>query len=228
MSLIFFGIHVHAQEEVELPPEELSKESVSARFDNTVTVRSRNIRLAGKFETGAYFGWNFNEAIANQGQYGLNLGYHWSETSSLILNYSFLAPGLNTQYSSALNAQGLDFTRAPAPQSAAWLNYEWDIFYGKISLTKQWVTNISIYPLGGLGMTTYSNKSYYGLDGGLGGKFYFNPTWAIRLDFKLQYSGQPSPFQANILKTLPAPSPNAFNDQYSFGVILDVGLVAVF
>ena len=219
---------VHAQ--VELPEEELAKESVVPRFDNPTTVKDRNVTLSHKFETGIYYGWNFAEAINNQSKLGLNLGYHWTETSAVLINYAMWQAGLNSQYASSLSAQGLNFNRAPALQSSTWINYEWDIYYGKISITKQGVMNISVYPIGGIGMTTYANKSYYGLDAGVGAKYYFSPRWALRTDFKVQYSGQPSPFIAQLNPSLypTPPTYSQFGDTNAIGTILDIGLVAIF
>jgi len=216
------------QAQMELPAEELAKESVVPKFDNSTTVKSRNVVLDHKFETGVYYGWNFAEPIENQSKIGVNLGYHWDEMSSLFINYSSWISGLNNQYSSALYSKGLDFTRAPALQTSMWGNYEWNIFYGKISIAKQAVGNLSVYPIMGVGMTTYTNKSYYGVNGGIGTKFYFSPHWALRVDFKIQYSGQPSPFLPNILTSKPVPQPSDYQDTYSVGSILDVGLVAIF
>ncbi len=232
LSCFLLVTHVtkaHAQ--VELPQEELAKETVVPRFDNPTTVKARNIILNGKFETGVYYGWNFAEAIENQSKMGLNLGYHWNEISSVFINYAAWQAGLNGQYTSALSAQpyNLDFTRAPQLQSSLWVNYEWNVYYGKISITKKGISNLTVYPIAGGGMTTYSNKSYYGINAGLGAKFYFSPRWALRTDFKLQYSGQPSPFLQGAMKTSQAaPTPDRFQDTSALGTILDVGLVALF
>ncbi len=228
-ALIFTSVVVRAQ--VELPEEELAKETVVPRFDNSTTVKSRNVILDRKIELGVYYGWNFAEAIENQSKLGFNLGYHWNETSALFLNYALWQAGLNTLYTSTLQQlYQLDFTRAPQLQSSAWLNYEWDVFYGKISFTKQVVTNMSMYPIFGAGMTTYTNKSYPGVTAGIGTKFYFSSRWALRADFKLQYSGQPSPFLGNnALKTGTAvPSQNSFQDTYAIGSIFDIGVIALF
>ncbi len=225
---VFFGSPSKAQ--VTLPEDELAKESVVPKFDNATTIKARNVVLSHKFEASVYYGWNFAEAIENQSKIGFNLGYHWDEFNALVLNYAQWTSGLNTQYtSSLLSKYNLDYTRAPALQSSLWLNYEWTLYYGKISLAKQAVMNLSIYPIFGAGTTAYSNKSYYGVNAGIGAKFYFTPHWALQTDFKVQYSGEPSPYLSGYMQTSqPVPSKSQFADTYAVGTVLDVGLAAVF
>jgi outer membrane beta-barrel protein len=216
--------------EVELPEEELARESVLPKFDNSASVRSRNVTNADKFELGGYLGFNFSEPIENQMKLGINFGYHWNENSAIMFNFAQWMSGLNSQYTSSLNSTfNLDFSRAPALQNSMWLHYEMLLYYGKISLAKQTVMNFNLYPIFGGGMTTYSNKSYYGVDGGVGWKLFLNKAWALRFDLKLQYSGQPSPFLGGHMQPAqPVPAGSDFYDITTLSTIFDLGLVALF
>ncbi len=216
---------------VELPEEELARESVVPKFDRSVAVRNRHVSLSNQVELGAYVGWNFSEAIEGQSKFGLNLGYHFNETSSLGINYALWSNGLNTQYASALSEApySLDFSRAPRLQSSLWANYEWNVFYGKISITKETVISLTFFPIVGLGLTEYTNKKYIGANLGMGSRFYFLPNLALRVDLKLQYSGQPSPFLAGYMKSSdPRPSLSRFQDVMMFGPIFDIGVAFLF
>lgn len=216
--------------EIELPEEELAKESVSAKFDRGVTYKNRMIPLNRKAEVGAFVGFNFTEAIENQMRYGLNLAYHFNEIHAIDINYSMSAGGLNTQYTSSLySTYGLDFTRAPAPQYDFWVHYEADLFYGKLSFTKETVIHFNLYPIVGIGESVYANKTYIGPDVGVGWKFFFNKTWALRTDLKFQYISKPSPFLGGYMRTpQPKPSASQFSDETMLSTIFDVGVVAVF
>lgn len=212
---------------VELPQEELAQESVLPKFDRPDSVRQRNVSTENRFELGGYYGWNILEPIQNQAKFGLNLGYHWSETSAFTLNYSHWLGGLNTFYTDGLSQapKNLDFDRAPKIKYSLYGHYEWKIFYGKISLTKQGVLNLTTYPIFGLGMTAYEHKNYPGVDFGIGQKFYFSKNFALRADFKLQYGNQPSPFlRGKMKKSDPQPELNEFPDKLRLGTILDVGV----
>lgn len=228
VSLMSEGVFANV---VELPQEELAQESVLPKFDRNESVKKRNVTTADRFELGGYYGWNILEPIQNQSKFGLNLGYHWNERSAFALNFAMWNKGLNAQYTDGLAAPppgggNLDFSRAPELKYSLFGHYEWKIFYGKISLTKQGVLNLSTYPIIGLGMTAYEHKSYPGIDFGIGQKFYFSKNVALRADFKLQYGKQPSPFlQGKMRKTdTPSPQPGEFSEITRLGTILDVGL----
>lgn len=215
--------------EVEVPEEELAKESVLPRFERGEAVKNRNVITNKKFEFGPYFGWNFTEPIYNQAKFGLNAGYHLTEEHALTVNFVYWMQGRNTQYTDLLyQVQGLDFTRVPSVSYAFWLNWELQAYYGKMSFTKRGVTNLHLYPILGLGLTKSDAKMHPGINVGLGQKFYFGKSVALRIDFKVQYQQHPNPFLHPGLRNKaptvdPVPSPSAFGDKFSLGTILDFG-----
>jgi outer membrane beta-barrel protein len=219
---------VRASEKIDFPEDELAQETVLPKFDRPDVVKRRNITTEGRFEFGGYYGWNILEPIQNQSKAGFNLGYHLTEESAFMVNYAHWMSGLNTQYTNGLaeNPNNLDFTRAPQLKSSIFAHYEWKIFYGKISFTKQGVLNLSTYPIFGAGITSYEHKNYYGADFGIGQKFYFGKSVALRADFKLQYSQKPSPFLQGKMRDTdtPVPAPEDFKDKWDLGTILDVGI----
>ncbi|PIS10245.1 MAG: outer membrane beta-barrel domain-containing protein [Bdellovibrio sp. CG10_big_fil_rev_8_21_14_0_10_47_8] len=212
-------------EVIEFPEEELSQESVLPRFDRPDVVRRRNVVTENKFEVGGYYGWNISEPIYNQSKIGFNAGYHLSEEAAIILNYAQWNSGLNTTYTDSLDTKyNLDFSRAPKLKYSLYAHYEWKIFYGKISMTKQSVMNLSTYPIFGGGITAYEHKNYPGVDFGIGQKFYFNQRTALRADFKLQYAQKPSPFLSGKMKSSdPVPSAADFDNKWSLDAVLDFG-----
>lgn len=230
-SLIIFALFLLiaplSWAQVEVPEEELAKESVLPRFERGEAVKNRAIVTEGKFEFGAYGGWNFTEAIYNQAKVGFNLGYHASETHGFVLNFSYWMPGRNSQYTDLLRQQSnLDFGRTPDLQFAIWGNWELKAYYGKISWTKRGVMNLHLYPILGVGIAKYVHKPYPGLNFGFGQKFYFSKAFALRMDFKLQYQQGPNPFLGNghLVATNPIPDPGLFGDKWTLGTILDVGV----
>jgi len=218
-----------AADNLELPDEELAKETVLPKFDNSVSVKNKNVTLAKKIEVAPYFGWNFTEAIFNQMKVGATVGYHLNEDHAISLNFASWMTGLS-QYGEQLKSQyGLLFQRAPSPQYSVSGNWEITSYYGKISLTKQGVGNISFYPLVGAGVTTYTNKSYLNLSGGVGMKLYFSKYIALRTDLKIQYGEQPIPFLFGKLQSAqPVPQASEFKDKWVMGTIVDVGLAFLF
>lgn len=224
--LMLLQNQIHAAETLPIDNEELAQESVLPKFDRTESVKNRNIITEKKIEVGAYYGWNTLEPILNQSKVGLNLGYHLSEMSALSLNYASWTSGLNTQYTDSLAAPGndLDFARAPQLKYSLYGHYEWKVFYGKISVTKKGVVNLSTYPILGIGTTAYEHKNYFGFDFGIGQKFYFTKSFALRADFKLQYSQKPNPFLTGKMTTSsPRPSAGDFQDIWDLGTMLEIG-----
>ena len=217
-------------ETIEFPEEELAQESVLPKFDRAEAVRRRNVTTEGRIEVGGYYGWNILEPIYNQSKFGLNIGYHFSEESAFMVNYAQWSSGLNTTYtdglqSTSVSADPLDFTRVPKLKYSLFGHYEWKIFYGKISVTKQGVVNLSTYPILGAGITAFEHKNYPAIDFGIGQKFYFGKNVALRADFKMQYGQKPSPFLREELKaSKPRPTPDRFSDKTDFGTILDIGV----
>lgn len=222
-----------ATDVIELPQEELARETVLPKFDRPVSVKNRLVSTEQKMEFAATYGWNFTEPIYEQGHYNLMGGYHWSETSGMLLQYTIWGKGRNKTYTDPL-AEGnkqLDFSRTPNIQSSIFGYYEWRIFYGKLSLTKMSTMNLHLFPIFGLGMIQYSHKSYYGTQAGLGWKFYFTPTVAIRTDLKLQYAQGPSPFLGGgkLNKTNPTtPDAGEFQDKWGLDTMFDLGVSFLF
>lgn len=214
-------------ETIDFPEEELAQESVLPKFDKTEAVKNRNVTTQGKIEVSPFLGFVTTEPIYAPMKFGFNVGYHWTEESALIFNFSKFGSGLNNQYTDQLQQKyQLDFNRAPKPNYAAFVNYEYNVYYGKISLTKQGTMNLSTYPIAGLGVQAFEHKTYPALHGGVGQKFYFNKTFGFRVDLMLQYAQAPTPFLIGRMRTTdtPAPQPANFEDRWSFQTVLDLGI----
>lgn len=217
-------------ETISFPDEELATESVLPKFDRVEVVKNRNVTTAKRIEFSPFVGFVSTEPIYSQSKVGFNLGYHWSETSAAVLNFSKFSGGLNTQYTDQLSKDySLDFNRAPKQTYAAYLNYEYKVFYGKISLTKQGTMSLSTYPILGLGLNAYETKSYPGAHAGLGQKFYFSNNFGLRADLLLQYAQAPSPFlQGKMRSTDAVPDKGEFVDKWSMQTIIDLGVSFLF
>jgi len=230
---LFIGavLPARASETVEIPQEELARESVLPRFDRPDNVKNRNVVTSHKVEFGVYYGLNFTEPIYNQSKIGFNAGYHLSEDSAIMVNFAQWMSGRNSLYVPNIQAQApqTDYSRVPDLKDSIWVHYEVTAYYGKISLTKNGVMNTTLYPIFGAGATQYTNKVYPGIDVGVGQKFYFTKTIALRIDFKFQYQQSPNPFVGSALQvSQPAPSSGAFSDQWTLGNILDAGVSFLF
>lgn len=209
--------------------DELAKESVLPIFDNPISVKNRLIVTANKLELAGFYGMNLTEAIFSTNRLGLNLTYHFSEVRAVNFSYSMYGSGLSSYGNQLLDGYKLDFTRAPAPKYTILVSYEPKFFYGKMSLTKNYNMNLSLYTLLGGGLFAFQNKSYPGLSAGLGQRFYFTPQLSLRFDMRLNTHMAPVPFLENRIKTKdPKPEYSEFQEKVAFDTTLDIGLSYIF
>ncbi|MBX3041881.1 MAG: outer membrane beta-barrel domain-containing protein [Bdellovibrionaceae bacterium] len=225
-----------AAEVISLPEDELAKESVLPIFNHPVSVKNRNIVTSGKIDLNLFYGLALSEPIYNVNRFGLSGYYHTSENHAFGLLYAKNSGGLS-QYANQLDKQfNLDFSRAPSLDQTLMGDWNWKMFYGKMSITKETVVNLSLYSTLGLGMVQYSHKSYPVLAPGLGQKFYFTKNLALRLDFRLFANMAPIPFLdssqtsdgSGISNGKPVPAADKFKERLTYTTVLDAGLTWLF
>ncbi len=215
-------------EKIEFPDEELETETVFPRFDRPDVVRNKTVPIAGRTEIGIVGGWTLNEPFFNTAQYGLSGTYHFNENSGLNVYAVANAKGY-TSYATQLNELfQMDFGKAPAPQYIVLGNYEWTAFYGKMSITKSFIMNLSLYGLVGGGIVAFEGFTSPALDLGLGQRFYFNKTLALRFDLRMVGHQAPNPISKDLKTLTTKTSASEFEKGTYFATILDFGVVFLF
>lgn len=218
-----------SESEVEVPVDELAKESVYPVFDRPMSVKNRNVGTAKRFDMGIFGGLALTEPIFNTMKFGLAGNYHLSEDHSLGLILTINNAGLSRDAQEIKNTFNLDFNRAPKPKMSVFADYNYKPFYGKLSITKNAVINTTIYGSLGLGMVQFDHKSYPGLSLGVGERFYFNSNLSIKTDFRLFMHNAPIPFKGNVLgPSDPVPSSSDFDERLTFTSNLEIGLNYLF
>ena len=124
----------------------------------------------------------------------------------------------------------LDFSRAPGPESSLLADWNAKLYYGKMSFTKHGVLNMGIHTSVLAGMVNYVHKSYVGIGLGIGQKFWFTDSLALRMDLRMMTHQAPIPFLEGKMKTsdLPKPSYSEFSERMTFTTVLDAGLTYLF
>ena len=184
---------------IEFPESELPTETVLPVFDKTVVVRDRRVKTAGKLEVGVGGGLNLAEPLYNQTVFNITSTYHFSETNGVNIFGLFLSSGLSQAGQDLKNGIGLvppqrfDASLAPTVQDMFFGNYELTAYYGKISLTKQTVMNLSLYGLAGGGLVQWSDHSTFGFDAGIGQKLWFTRDMGLRVDLLVAMYMGPDP-----------------------------------
>ena len=218
-----------SSELIELPPEELARESVLPVFDRREATKNRMIITEKKMEAHVLYGVSLSEAVSNTNRMGLGIYYNWTEYHSLGVLYAKNSSGLSS-YSNQLNTKfGWDLGRAPRPDYAAFLDYNFKAYYGKMSLTKMAVGNFILFFSGSGGIVKYVHKTYPALSLGIGQKFFFNRSLSLRIDFRLQGHNAPNPFKSGLIESgSGVPEFSQFDDQFDLNQIAEVGLSYLF
>ena len=183
---------------IEFPEEELAQESVLPVFDNAVAVKSRLVPTKGHLEFGIAAGVAMNEPFFNTTRFGGHLAYNFTETHGFLLSGQMYTDGLGNNGTALSqtdlnNGAGETYIRmefAPQPKYHFFANYQITPYYGKISVFKDFVMNLSLYGLLGIGAVDVGGETAPALNMGIGQKFYFNKRWGIRADLGLMaYEG---------------------------------------
>ncbi|MCB0362514.1 MAG: outer membrane beta-barrel domain-containing protein [Bdellovibrionales bacterium] len=230
LVLVVFQNEKCRAEKIEFPDEELASESVLPVFDKVAVVKNRNVVTAKKFEFGGGLGMNLMDPFYNPFNYNLSLAYHFDEVHGINLASAIWNDGLSTYGEQLRNGEGLsgdffDPSRAPHPKSIVMGNYQYTAYYGKISLSKKAVMNLSMFALAGLGSISFGDQNSIALNFGFGEKFYFTPYLALRLDLRMLVFRGPDPTSLRLIPTDVVRSSSEFEETTYFQTLMTLGLV---
>lgn len=239
MISIFFMLvlngHVSNAAEIELPEEELAKESVLPVFDKTVVVRNRAVTLTERFEVSANLGLNLLEPFYTNAVYGFGGAYHFDEMHGVAFSGMFLQTELTSNAKALQAGEGLtdsgqtfDASKAPTVDSMLFASYQLTAYYGKVSLTKNRAMNLSLYGLLGGGLVNWSDHTELALNAGLGQKLYITPNVALRADLNMAIYQGPDITSKELPATGPSRESDYFDDTIYFRTFLTVGLAYLF
>ena len=216
-------------EVLELPEDELSRETVLPVFDSKDMIRNRNVVTNEKIEANLFYGYAMTEPIFNFSKIGLAVYYNSSEENAWGLLFANNSTGLSN-YSEQLNKKfGFDMGRAPAPEYLIMGDYNLKMLYGKMSVTRNIVFNTTMLFSAAAGVIKYSHKAFPAIAPGIGQKFYFTKNLALRFDMRLYVYQAPSPvLNGRILASQPKPTYDDFSERTHFTTNLEVGLSYLF
>lgn len=219
---------------VEFPEEDLATETVVPVFDKTRSVLNRNVQTAKRIEMAGGMGMSLNEPFYNPLNFNANLTYYFSDSHAFNLSGTFFMTGLSQYGEQLKNGEGLtpgrnfDPERAPVPKWMALGNYQFNAYYGKISLTKQSVMNLTLFGLLGVGVLQTGGLSNMAVDIGFGQNFYFTPQFSARFDLKLVTYYGPDATSKDLDSSEAIPGEADFAKDWFFQTYLSLGLSYLF
>jgi outer membrane beta-barrel protein len=228
--LLAFLISAHAfADEIEVPEEELARESTLPVFNKRRAVLNRSVLTNEKFELGAGGGLEMNEPYYNTYMFNVQGTYNYTETSAVNIEGLFWMPGLSS-YGEQLKAGGkhesFDAAKAPHPQWAFLANYEYVAYYGKISLTKQTVMNLNLFGLAGLGYINMGAVGVPALNLGLGQNFFITNSIGLRADLRWLIFQGPNPASQH-LRATDNPAPSSFDTRIFYNTQMGLAVVII-
>lgn len=228
-----FSIQLFA-DEISIPTDELARDSVYPVFDSRVSVKNRNVKDLETIDVGIFGGLAITEPVYNATKYGIAVNYHFNEVHSLGILFAQNSVGLSKDAQGLKDDFHLDFTRAPYPVSSIMVDYNYKLYYGKLSVTRNGVINTSIYVSGAGGMLQYIHKSYPAVAIGVGERFYLTNSLAFKVDLRIFANQAPIPFKSGALRDSSSPSPDpipsydSFSERLSLTTNLEFGLNYLF
>ncbi len=217
---------------IEVPEDELTRESVLPVFEKSDVVLNRSVTLGRKFELGAGLGFALNEPFYNPMNFQALGTYYFSDLHGVHVVGSFFMDGLSS-YGEQLKrgeglggpANGFDPSKAPSPKYMVLGNYQLNVFYGKISLSKQTVMNLTLFGVAGVGVFNFEDVNAVAFNFGFGQNFYISKNFALRMDFRGLIFDGPDPTSKS-LRPVDNPSSGSFKKRLYFNT--QAALSAVF
>lgn len=221
VALFYTSFHAKAQK-IDLPEEELARESVLPVFEKTTAVLNKNVETKGRLQLGLGAGLEINEPFYNDLIYGLSGTYHFTDIHGVNLQFQMWSPGLSKYGEQIRSEQGLDPSRAPQPKWAITGNYEFVAYYGKISLSKRTVMNLNLFGNAGIMYVNMEDRSTVGLNLGLGQTLFITKSLGLRIDLKTLIFKAPNPASR---PSSPPPSASDFSEDMRVNNQLTASLV---
>ena len=238
-SIVFCGLLLalivspvaRAADAIEFPEDELATESVLPVFDHAESVKNRAGRMTNRFEVGASGSLSLMEPFYSPYSVGGTATYHWSEVSGFNVFGTYFLQGLSENGNNLNPIPGTSPSRnanlqyAPQPKYALLGNYEYTPFYGKISITKDFVMNLGVYGFIGIGAMGVGDTVCPAGDIGFGQKLYFTQNFAIRLDLRFMMYNGPDVLSRNLQSVSSEQSASSFDSKLIFTGQLSAGLI---
>ena len=179
--------------------KELARESVLPVFDPMYMVLNRNVTLSKRPELGVSLSFGLDEPFYFPYYITGLLAFYISESHGVSLTGTYFPPlqALPPWMPGFMEWDGLtlkegvrsddgqlvtiDVFKVPYPQMMGFLNYQYIPFYGKISVTKKIVANLSMYGFAGPGLVVFNEGTLRPAGNvGIGLKLYFSRWLAFR------------------------------------------------
>lgn len=213
ISLILAFGTLATADDIQLPDEALSQESVYPVFEDGQAVKDRLIKKTSRLEANLDFGTFLRDPFYSV--YPLSVGalYHLNETHAIGVEGAFALTSQKQQATDIQAQTRLSLTNAPQPSYYGFLKYELTPYYGKISVTKDKNYNLDLSVFAGAGYMGLKSEGSVAFTAGINQRFYFSNRFAIKPELRALIYQQNDPVFVTPTKT------SIINLMASLGVI---------
>ena len=230
--LLFFYSFPSYTLQIRFPDEELATESVLPLIEPRRMVLNRNVPLQFRVELGIGVGFGLDEPFYFP-FYGTGLlAFHLTEAHAISVTGVYFLPRLSSVGNELKEGKSLepdkrfDPQNAPYPQYMAFVNYQYSPYYGKISLAKSWVMNLSIYGFVGPGLLAFNHNDYTVVGNfGIGQKLYINKWLGIRGDLGFYGYYGPAAAKLNLDNEVPYDQVTSQHKKLIINIIANAGVI---
>ncbi len=235
INLVFVS-YAFSEVKLTFPEEELATESVLPKFETTLAVRNRKVNHKGKFEINFMGGIVASEPIYDPLSFGLSLSYHFNNIQGIHIMALMFSDGLSKSGKSLQNGnvigdsgsksgQEFDALKAPHKEFMLAAHYQYTSYYGKISLTRENIMNLTLSGLFGGGFYSMSGLTAPAVNLGVSQRLYFNSSVAFRFDILFSLFYGPNITSAGTLKPKdPVPDVGKFDKSIQFDTNVYMGV----
>lgn len=230
-------------EDITFSNDELARETVFPVFRSTEMIKNRYVKTKGRFEIGFGAGINQTDPLYEGINYNGAITYNLTEIHGVRLTGMLIQKGLSAngkKIKEGVKGRKIDFSKVPHPSQMIIADYQFTALYGKISLTKNTVLNLSLYGLVGGGFINFtpsaSDLNISDISAspvfstGFGFKAYLNPHIALQYDLKLPIYRGANPLHKDVTsgKDDGSYSGNSWKTDIYFPIISNFSLVFLF
>lgn len=168
----------------------LPKETVLPLVEDRVFIKNKNILLNSRLSLGLGGGVLLTEALFNNVGGFIALNYNFTELHGLSLNSFYRVPGLSDAGEAAKNSRendmrGFRLDLVPYLKAFHYALYKYTAYYGKISLSHDWVMNLTTSLNVGGGVAQYNDANFPLMALSADQSFYFNSYLALNFSLGL-------------------------------------------
>lgn len=243
-SILLFSANSFAKKvnKIDFPEEELARESVLPVFDTKLAIKNRRINHAKKLEFNLLSGMVMSEALYDPFHFGASLTYHLDNTRAIHIIGAVYGNGLQDRAKQLRDGEVvsdspgctvpgdpgcLDFDASQAPTKEFLLaaHYQYNAYYGKISLSKENVMNLTLSGLIGGGFYMIGSTPAPTFNFGISQRLYFTKKLALRVDLMFSlYNGIDLTSSDQLQTDTPAPDESDFDSAILFDSSIMLGL----